>query len=52
MGWTEKLRLNGLAEEDIYFARRDRELIEALHQQESAKQRQAEKRKEKKATKD
>ena len=28
---TEKLRLKGMAEEDIYFARRDRELIEALH---------------------
>lgn len=26
----EKLRLKGMAEEDIYFARRDRELIEAL----------------------
>lgn len=29
--WTEKLRLKGMAEEDIYFARRDRELIEAMH---------------------
>jgi hypothetical protein len=29
--WTEKLRLKGMAEEDIYFARRDRELIDALH---------------------
>ena len=27
----EKLRLKGLAEEDIYFAKRDRELIDALH---------------------
>ena len=27
---AEKLKLKGLAEEDIYFARRDRELIEAL----------------------
>jgi hypothetical protein len=26
----EKLRLKEMAEEDIYFARRDRELIEAL----------------------
>ena len=25
------VRLKGMAEEDIYFARRDRELIEALH---------------------
>lgn len=30
-GLPEKLRLKGLAEEDIYFARRDRELIDALH---------------------
>ena len=30
----EKLRLKGQAEEDIYFAKRDRELIEALHRRE------------------
>ena len=29
-GFCEKLRLKGMAEEDIYFARRDRELIAAL----------------------
>ncbi|MDJ0741288.1 MAG: hypothetical protein QNJ91_16355 [Gammaproteobacteria bacterium] len=29
-GLPEKLRLKGRAEEDIYFARRDRELIAAL----------------------
>ena len=29
----EKLRLKGMAEEDIYFARRDRELIAALRYQ-------------------
>ncbi len=29
--FVEKLKLKGMAEEDIYFARRDRELIEALH---------------------
>ena len=29
--FVEKLRLRELAEEDIYFARRDQELIEALH---------------------
>lgn len=29
-GFTEKIRLKEMAEEDIYFARRDRELIEAL----------------------
>ncbi len=28
----EKLKLKGMAEEDIYFAKRDRELIEALRQ--------------------
>ena len=27
---TEKLKLKGMAEEDIYFAKRDQELIEAL----------------------
>lgn len=31
MDFTEKLRLRGKAEEDIYFAQRDRELIEAMH---------------------
>ncbi|NEX23420.1 hypothetical protein G3480_24520 [Thiorhodococcus mannitoliphagus] len=29
--FPEKLRLREMAEEDIYFARRDVELIEALH---------------------
>ncbi len=29
-GFAEKMRLKEMAEEDIYFARRDRELIEAL----------------------
>jgi hypothetical protein len=28
-GFSEKLRLKGMAEEDIYFARKDRELIAA-----------------------
>lgn len=37
--WTEKLRLKGMAEEDIYFARRDRELIDALHKRRAASQR-------------
>ena len=31
--FAAKLRLKGLAEEDIYFARLDQELIEALRQQ-------------------
>ena len=29
-GFVEKMRLKEMAEEDIYFAQRDRELIEAL----------------------
>jgi hypothetical protein len=33
----EKLRLRALAEEDIYFAKRDRELIKALHERKLAK---------------
>jgi len=32
--FVDKLRLAERAEEDIYFARIDRELIDALHQQE------------------
>ena len=37
-GFSDKLRLKESAEEDIYFARRDRERIEALHEGESAEQ--------------
>jgi hypothetical protein len=36
MDFTEKLRLKGKAEEDLYFAKLDRQLIEVLH----AKQKQ------------
>ncbi|MGD8112719.1 hypothetical protein [Vibrio sp. TRT 17S01] len=32
MDFTEKLKLRGKAEEDIYFAKLDRELIEAMHE--------------------
>ncbi|MCG9577067.1 hypothetical protein L1D14_12525 [Vibrio tubiashii] len=32
MDFTEKLRLRGKAEEDLYFAKLDRELIEAMHE--------------------
>jgi hypothetical protein len=35
--FPEKLRLKALAEEDIYFAKRDRELIKALHERKLAK---------------
>ena len=35
--YPEKLRLKALAEEDIYFAKRDRELIRALHERKLAK---------------
>ena len=34
--FDEKMRLKGKAEEDRYFAQRDRELIEALHLEQSA----------------
>lgn len=33
-GFIEKLKLKERAEEDMYFAKRDRELIEALHRNE------------------
>ncbi|WP_167350320.1 MULTISPECIES: hypothetical protein [Vibrio] len=32
MDFTEKLRLRGKAEEDLYFAKLDRQLIEAMHE--------------------
>ncbi|MGF1764435.1 hypothetical protein [Aliivibrio kagoshimensis] len=32
MDFTEKLRLHGKAEEDLFFAKRDHQLIEALHE--------------------
>lgn len=32
MDFTQKLRLKGKAEEDMYFAELDRQLIEALHE--------------------
>ncbi len=35
--FIKNLKLKEQAEEDIYFARRDRELIEALHRKELAK---------------
>lgn len=34
--FVETMRLKGMAEEDIYFARRDRELIIALRQKRAA----------------
>ncbi len=37
-GFSDKLRLKEMAEEDIYFARRDRERIEALHEGKSVEQ--------------
>ena len=46
--FREKLRLKALAEEDIYFAKRDRELIEALHKRKLAKHLQIEAKKDKK----
>ena len=38
MTWTEKLRLKVMAEEEIFFAQRDRELNEATHRRKSPKQ--------------
>ncbi|CAH0528511.1 hypothetical protein CTH30272_02198 [Allocatenococcus thiocycli] len=38
MDFTEKLRLKGKAEEDLYFAKLDRQLIEALHAKEKQEQ--------------
>ena len=35
--FIDKLSLKGMAEEDIYFAKRDRELIEALHKKQLRK---------------
>ena len=35
-GFSEIMQLKEQAEEDVYFARRDRELIRALHEQEAA----------------
>ena len=33
--FVDKLRLKGMAEEDLYFARRDRELVEQLHRKQA-----------------
>nr|WP_319556513.1 hypothetical protein [uncultured Vibrio sp.] len=38
MDFTEKLRLKGKAEEDLYFAKLDRQLIEALHEKQKQEQ--------------
>jgi hypothetical protein len=35
MDFTDKLRLRGKAEEDIYFARIDQQLIKAMHEREA-----------------
>ena len=32
MDFTQKMRLRGKAEEDLYFAEQDRALIEAVHE--------------------
>ena len=49
--WPDKLRLKALAEEDIYFAKRDRELIEALHERRLAKHLKVDAKKAKKKAK-
>jgi hypothetical protein len=47
----DKLRLKALAEEDIFFAKRDRELIAALHKRKLAKHLQLNKQKARKKAK-
>ena len=48
--FPDKLRLKEMAEEDIYFAKRDQELIRAMHERKLAKHLKIEKnRKQKKA---
>ena len=46
--FPDKLRLKEMAEEDIYFARRDRDLIRAMHERKLAKHLKLEKNKKKK----
>lgn len=48
---SERLTLKGKAEEDIYFAKRDRELIEALHKKKLHKVVQCKNDRDKKLTK-
>ena len=47
-GFPDKLRLKEMAEEDIYFAKRDRELIAAMHERRLAEHLKIEKKKVKK----
>lgn len=51
MGWTERLRLKELAEEEIYFAKRDLELVDAMRRQKTTKHRSVANKKEKKTIK-
>ncbi len=37
-GFVDTMRLKEMAEEDIYFARRDRELVEALRRKKAEQQ--------------
>lgn len=46
--FPDKLRLKALAEEDIYFAKHDQELIRAMHERKLAKHLKIEKNKKKK----
>jgi hypothetical protein len=46
--FPDKLRLKAMAEEDIYFARRDRELIRAMHERKLAKHLKIDKKKKEK----
>lgn len=38
MDFSEKMRLRGKAEEDMFFAELDRKLINAMHEQQEAEQ--------------
>ena len=40
--FLDKLRLKGMADEDLYFAKKDKELIRALHKKKLAKLAQCE----------
>jgi uncharacterized protein HemX len=50
--FTDKLRLKEMAEEDIYFAKRDQELIRALHERKLAEHLEIDARKKKKKAAD
>lgn len=50
--FTDKLRTKGKVEEDLYFAKRDRELLKAMRQENLAKALDVDGKKKKKACKE